>query len=282
MRFCHQLSLCSRILMLGVTVFFFGGPRSVQAGSIYLDVPDNQLNIPSLIPVLTARDRLTRTGSVDQILFKQPNPVGYPAADLVGLNSPYIGSSTYDFTLKHTAPTVSSGSKFEFSLTNGTVAGNAFFRSANSNNNSLSYTFGTDTASASALLDYNILHVFALASTAGTSATFSNMAFTTGAGLTTVGSLETSGSVSASGTKQYDQWLAAPTGVNLDRFDWNFTAKIQLSANGTRPSDEGIKFEFTAKRGEFTPPAAVPEPSTLALALLAIPGLMIARRMRSK
>ena len=280
MRFRYQLFLRSSMLMLGVAAFLFGGPRSVQAASIYLDVPDSELDIPKLKPQVTARDRLTRAGSVDQMLFKQPDPAGYPAADLVAISSPFFGSSTFDFTLKHTAPTASSGSKFEFALTDGAVAGDLSFRNANSNNSTLSYTFGTDAASA--LLNYNILHVFALASTTGTSATFSDMAFTAGLGLTTIGNLETSGSVSAGGTKQYDQWLAAPTGVNLDLFDWEFTAKVKLEANGTRPSDEGIKFEFTAKQGEFTPPSPVPEPSTLALALLAIPGLMTVRRMRSK
>ena len=280
MRFRYHPFLRSSILILGVAAFLFGGPRSVQAASIYLDVPDDQLNIPGMIPQITARDRLARAGSVDQMLFKQPNPLGYPATDLVGINNTNIGSATYQFTLKHTAPTVSSGSKFVFSMTDGTVAGGVTFRNANSNNNTISYTFGTDAASA--LLNYNILHVFALASTTGTSATFSDMAFTAGLGLTTIGNLETSGSVSAGGTKQYDQWLAAPTGVNLDLFDWEFTAKVKLEANGTRPSDEGIKFEFTGKQGEFTPPSAVPEPSTLALALLAIPGLMTVRRMRSK
>ena len=281
MRLRHHRLLRSGILMLGVAIVLSGVPRSVQAASIYLDVPDTQLNIPSLKPQVTARDRLARAGSVDQLLFKQPNPAGYPAADLVQLNNTNIGSVTYDFTLKHTAPTDSSGSKFAFSLTDGTVEEGVTFRNANSNNSSISYTFGTDAATS--LLNYNILHVFALASTAGTSATFSDMAFTAGLGLSTVGSLETSGSVAAgSGTNQYDQWLAAPTGVNLDLFDWEFTAKVKLAANGTRPSDEGIKFEFTAKQGEFTPPSPVPEPSTLALAVLAIPGLLTLRRIRSK
>lgn len=34
--------------------------------------------------VWTARERLSRAGSVDQMLFEQPNPAGYPAADWRG------------------------------------------------------------------------------------------------------------------------------------------------------------------------------------------------------
>jgi hypothetical protein len=125
-----------------------------------------------------------------------------------------------------------------------------------------------------------VLHIFAVATTAGSSVSFSNLAFTVSTGLTTSGSLDTSGSIAASST--YDKWIAAPTGVNLDDFDWTFSGKVTLAINGTNPSSgEGIKFEFTGKNGEFTPPASVPEPSTLAtMGLGAIAAAATAARRR--
>jgi hypothetical protein len=264
-----------RLSLVITGLILLAGDLPVQAGVIYLDVPGSQLT--NLTPIVTARDKISSTNS-DQILFKQPTPTSSsPQANLVSVagNSSFIGSDTYDFTLRHTAPTGSLGSKYDFSLNHGQVTGVVTLTSSASTDSTKSEIFGANE------LKYNILHVYAQASTTGSQATFSNMSFTAGSGLSTSGVLQTSGIAKAGvGTQSYDQWLAAPTGVNLDLFDWTFKANVTLSINGTNPSSgEGIKFEFTGKQGNFTP---VPEPSTFALAVFAIPGLLAVRRITKR
>lgn len=253
----------------------FAGSTPATAGPIVsLDVPTSDFDVPSLVPVVTSRYRLSRAGSVDQLLFKQPNPAGYPSADILEFNGGFTGSATYDFTVVHERATATAGGEFTFSLTNGTVTGNVGFRGAGANS-TLSYTFAL--VNGSSELDYNILHVFAQATTSTSSISWSDLTFTPGTGLGTAGAMDPAGSITASNT--YDQWLAAPTGVNLDEFDWTFSGKVTLATDGTNPSSgEGIKFEFTGKRGEFHP-TVVPEPGTLVLALLAV-GLVAATRRR--
>ena len=241
------------------------------AATLYLDVADAELTLTG--SVITARNRLSRAGSVDQMLYVQPNPAGFPARDTVGFSGGFTGSSAYDFSLSYTAAT----GTYQFGLRNRAVTGNVGFLSGGAN--------GSVTHADSGLA-YNILHVFAFSTTAGSSVAFTDLFFTPGTGLSTSGVLETSGGASAAGTTTYDQWLALPTGGNLASFDWTLGARVTLTAGGTNPSSgEGIKFEITGKVGSFSPPPPpipVSEPATLALFGVGLAALATLRRRRGQ
>jgi hypothetical protein len=246
------------------------GTAAMPAGAATIHLDVDAAELAGMSGVLTARDRLARAGSVDQMLF-----VGSPggpggARDNLGYAAPYAGSVTYDFRLTYTAV----DSTYTFGLTDGAVTGNVSFRPGGASN---TITF------AGSPLSYNILHVFAASTADGSSVTFSELFFTPGAGLSTAGTLETAGATSAAGTATYDQWLAAGTGTNLAAFDWTMGARVTLTAGSTasRPADEAIKFEITAKIGEYAPPppvVGVPEPMALALFGLGLAALGVARR----
>jgi hypothetical protein len=273
-------SIRSSLLFLAAVAVAMAMPSRATAGTVVqLNVPSS--DIISISGAFTARGRLSRAGSVDQMLFKQPNPLGYPAADTVGFTgSSFNGSVTYDFTVRHSAAAPGVGGKIDFALANGVTAGVVNFRPGGANS-TLSQTFGApDTPTG---LNYNILHIYGQATTAGSSVWLSNLAFTPGSGLTTSGMLVTSGSaVQTLGATTFDQWIAAETGTNLDLFDWTISGRVTLASNGTNPSSgEGIKFEITGKQGFYPSPVAVPEPGTLAmLASAAGFGLLLARRTR--
>lgn len=230
---------------------------AAQADVIDLNVPTSSFG--ALTPVVTGRVRFDAGGGVDQLLFKQPTPNGYPASDLLRMNSTFIGTASYTFTVTHNAAT----REYVYSLTNGSVTGGASFANANAANNTQRYT------PAAGELSYNILHIFMLSSS-GATASFSNMVFTPGAGLTTTGAVQAAASVTSG---SYDQWFAAPTGTNLENFDWTVSADVTLAMNGVRPSSEGLKFELTGKSGEY-----VPTPG--AASVLAVAGLAALRRRR--
>jgi hypothetical protein len=272
-------SFRSSLLILAAAVAM-AVPSAASAGTVvHLNVPSS--DITSISGAFTARGRLSRAGSVDQMLFKQPNPAGYPAADTVGFTgTSFIGSVTYDFTVRHFAASPGVGGKIDFTLANGVPSGAVTLLSGGANR-TLSQTFGApDTPTG---LNYNILHIYGQATTAGASVWLSNLAFTPGSGLTTSGQLVTSGSaIQTLGATAFDQWIAAETGTNLDLFDWTISGRVSLAANGTNPSSgEGIKFEITGKQGFYPSPVAVPEPGTLAmLASAAGFGLLLVRRKR--
>jgi hypothetical protein len=259
-------------------------PQARASTIVYLDAPSSE--ITALSPQVTARVRFSRAGSVDQMLYKQPNPAGYPAVDTVGFtDGSFVGRVTYDFTVQHFAGGPGVGSRMEFSLNNGVTAGAVAFRpvgAGNGANSTVSRLF--DAPDSPTGLNYNIIHVYGQTTTVGSSLWFSNLAFTPGPGLTTSGQLATSGSLaySASGPNSYDQWLAAETGTNLDLYDWAISGRVSLAVNGTNPSSgEGIKFEITGKQGLYPDPIAVPEPGTLALlASVAVAGLVVGGRRR--
>jgi hypothetical protein len=257
-RFSLRAATLAAALGLGATV----AANPAGAANIYLDVDAAELS--GMSGVFTARDRMSVTG-VDQMLFLG-SPVGFPAADRVSIRSPFSGSSNYDFGLSYAAATQT----FTYSLTNSAITGNVTGGST-----------GTLTYAVSGPLAFNILHIYASSSVLGSSVSFMNLTFNPGTGLTSVGALETAGGSSAGGTPTYDQWLAAPTGTNLALFDWSATARVSLVAGGTRPNDEGIKFEITGKTGEYTPPTPVvdvPAPAALALFGLGLAALGVARR----
>lgn len=259
-------------------------PQARASTIVQLDAPSS--DITALAPEVTARLRFSRAGSADQMLYKQPNPAGYPAADTVGFtDGSFVGRVTYDFTVQHFAGSPGVGSRMVFSLNNGVTAGAAAFRPlgvSNGANSTISRIF--DAPDSPTALNYNLIHVYGQTTTVGSSLWFSNLAFTPGPGLTTVGQLVTSGSLahSASGPNSYDQWLAAETGTNLALYDWAISGRVSLAVNGTNPSSgEGIKFEITGKQGLYPDPIAVPEPGTLALlASTAVAGLLVGFRRR--
>lgn len=240
--------------------------------TVHLNVDDAALT--NMEGVLVARDRLSRAGSVDQMLFVLPNPAGYPSADNVGFSGGFVGSSHYDFLLSYN----SVDKTYSFTLSNGAVSGNVSFLSGGANR-TISYS---DSA---AKLNYNIIHLYGASTTAGSSVSFQDLYFTPGSGLSTTGSLETSGNATAGITQPYHQWLAAPTGTNLASYDWTVGARVTLTAGGTNPSSgEGIKFEVSTKSGEFSPTSpgpdtAIPEPMVSLMCLL---GLVVGISRRSR
>lgn len=250
------------------SLFLVAGLSAVSvAVQIDLNVPTSKFDLPNLDPVVTGRLRLDTGGGSDSLLFKQPNPAGYPSADLLRGVSPWKGKATYKVSFDYKA----ANGLVTWSLQNGTVSGTVSFANAGSANNTLSYAFDKSTTGRT-LPKFNILHVFMLADSNST-ASFENLTFTAGTGLTTFGSVSSSGSVK---NGSYDQWFAAGTGVDLGGFDWTMTADVSLELDGTRPSPERIKFEFTGKSGAYTP---VPEPASMAV--LGMGALALLRRKRS-
>jgi len=263
-KFLHQHV---RKIIVGTTLVAFVGPaQQAAAGLVYLNVPTAQLSV--LNPVVTERFKFDGGGGVDQMLFKQPDPAGYPSADLIRMNGTNTGSATYTFTVTHTTAT----DKYAIALTNGAVTGGASFAGAGPNS-TLTKTFASNE------LDYNILHIYVRAGTGPCTAvnpctaSFSGLSFMPGAGLTTVGSLDTTETII---NADYDQWLAAPTGTNLELFDWTLTGSVTLAMAGIKPSTERLKFELSGKKGTFI---NVPEPSSLFLATL---GLLLSGFLRGR
>ncbi len=236
--------------------------------TVYLNVDASELS--NMNVAFVARDRISRAGSVDQMFFLGTNPAGYPANDIIGYSGGFVGSSTYNFTLSYTA----NDSTYRFGLTDGVVSGNAFFR-GNGANSTITYD-----ASAKNLA-YNIFHIYGVANSSGSSLSFDNLVFVPGAGLISSGIVEASGMASASGTPIYDQWFAAPTGVNLADFDWSISANVQLNTTTNPSSGEGIKFEISTKNGVFTPQSSinsVPEPVSSLLVTFGVLLVSLTRR----
>ena len=235
-----------------------GGLLSAMAPAAVIDLNANSALIgPTMTPQFTARQRLSRNG-VDQMLFKQPLPNGYPSKDLVTRNG--AGSSTYQFTLDHKAST----GLTTFSLTNGSRSGAIAFRPGNNESSTLSYTFDSS-------VQYNALHIYAK-SVNNSNVAFSNLAFTAGSGLTTQGALSTAGAVT---NGEYDQWLAAGSATNLANYDWTLSALVTLTYAGVNTPDEGFKFEVSGKQAAYQP---VPEPATMAVLGLGALGLLKRRK----
>jgi hypothetical protein len=255
-------------LVIGIVTPHIVSAQSVPA-TVYMDVDAEYLEEMNV--AFVARNSLSRSGSVDHMFFLGTNPAGYPAADTVGFSGGFVGSSIYDFSLEYTASTQT----YSFGLTNGSVSGNVGFR-GNGANSTISYDASADN------LNYNIIHIYGAAKNDGSSVTFSDLVFVPGVGLATSGLLEAAGYVTASGDKYYDQWLAAPSGVNLAEFDWAINARVELQSDSTtRGSDEGIKFEISTKKGIFAQPGVpVPEPSSILLSMLGVISV-VARRKRN-
>ena len=218
---------------------------------VYLNTPASTLS--DLSTLTTARERLSRAGSVDQLLFKQPNPAGYPAADLFGfINNTYVGSVTYDFSVSNT-PGVNGGT-IAFTLSSGSATGDIQFIGSGANS-TLTYTFPG--------ISYNVLNLYGQSTTGGSSFIFSNLAFSS-TGLITNGALSTTGSTSqTNGPTTYNQYVATDEETNLSLYAWALTGKATLAVGGTNPSSgEGIKWEVNTSSGHFVP---VPEPRHLVL-----------------
>jgi hypothetical protein len=245
--------------VLGVVV---GGLSAAATGAVVVDLNVPGASLSALTPVVTQRLRFESGGGVDQMLFKQPDPAGYPAADRVRIGGSYNGSVSYLFTVTHTAAT----RNFAYSLSNGAVSGDATFANPASPNGTISRAF------AAGELNYNILHILMVTNNNAT-ASFSSLSLTFGPGVTTTGSLQTSASITGATSTSYDQWFAAPTGANLDDVDWTLTANVTLAMNGSRPSAEQLKFELSAKSGTYVPAPA-------SLGLMVIGGAFAGRRRR--
>lgn len=72
---------------------------AAHTGTLTLDVPDAQLDIPGMTPVVTARKWLSRSGWGDLLLFRQPSSSGYPSTDPPGFSgNNHIGSASYTLT----------------------------------------------------------------------------------------------------------------------------------------------------------------------------------------
>ena len=262
------IAVCS--LILGIIM-----PHSVLAQSapatVYMDVDSALLREMNV--AFIARDRLSRAGSVDQMFIIGSTPVaGQPTADTVGYKSVnnkevYNGSSIYDFSLEYTA----SNQTYRYGLTNGSVSGDVVFRNSGPNS-TLTYN--------ASKFDYNIIHIYGVSTTIGSSMSVSDLVFVPGVGLATPGLLEAAGTASALGDRYYDQWLAAPTGVNLANYDWAMKARVELTTTTNSPSSgEGIKFEVSTKKGIFDQPVVpVPEPASAMLSIVSVISVMMRRK----
>ncbi len=271
MNFARMSSPMNRFLAVFSLIFATTAPQFILAQSapatVFLDV--DAAFLKDMNVAFVARDRISRAGSVDQMFFLGTNPAGYPAVDIVGYSGGFVGSSSYDFSLEYSA----SNQTYSFGLTNGSVSGNATFR-PNGANSTIKYDASLKD------LDYNIIHVYGVSTSSGSSMSFSDLVFLPGANLVTSGLLETSGVASASGNQYYDQWLAAPTGVNLADYDWAMKARVQLNTTTNPSSGEGIKFEISTKKGIFQNSVVIPEPSSILLSLASVLAI-VARRKRN-
>lgn len=243
--------------LLGVVV----GGSICNAAFIQLNAPSSSIQSSSSSGQVTARLKFDGGGGVDQMLYRQPSPVGFAANDLIRMNTTYSGSITYGFELTHIAST----GEFLFSLTNGMASGGASFSStAAQAGKTLSQTFDPST------LQYNAIYIYALATNPSTVA-FEELQFVASQGLNKLGAVESSGSVTG-GT--YEQWLAASQGTNLNVFDWTVSGKVTLQMNGTRTNNEALKFEISTKQAQI-----IPEPAALG-ALGVVVGVMVLRRRK--
>lgn len=225
------------------------GAREASASVITLGVPNQFISTVSGSSSITARYKYDMGGGVDQMLFKQPNPAGFPAVDLIRMNpvsNQWFGSASYLFTVSHTAST----GQYSFSLTNGAVTGQATFANTTAMNSTRSITLTPGE------VNYNLIHVYALGSNSST-VSWSDLTFTPGSGLTTEWGFPSSGSVTNGAS---DLWAAAPQGTNLDSFDWTLSARVSLILNGPRANNEALKFELTGKQG-----TVIPEPAAMGL-----------------
>lgn len=267
-----KANLSPQILRASAAFAFLVGavtPHSLSAQSVsptvYMNVDESLLS--EMNGVFVARNRLSRTGW-DQTFFVGAPSASYPSRDILAYpnTGSVAGSSSYDFSLVYTA----SNSTYQFGLNNGAVSGNVSFR-GNGPNSDFSYD------ASSKDLNYNIIHVYGASTSPGSSVSFSDLVFVPGVGLATSGLLEAAGNAAPS--NQYDQWLAAPTGVNLADYDWAINARVTLNI-AQRASDEAIKFEISTKQGTFGGSlSAVPEPSSIMLCAAGlISGLLRRRR----
>jgi hypothetical protein len=235
------------------------GGSAQEAGAAFLNVNVPGSSIFGATPAFTARYKFDMGGGVDQMLYKQPDPTGYPASDLIrmsAVNGQYQGSATYRFTLTHIAANgggsngASAKSQFFFTLDQGAVSGQSSFASPASTSNTLTWSPAVGD------LNYNILHLYASAQN-GSTVSISDLALTTDTSLEQVGDLQTAASVTG-GT--YDQWLAADIATNLDSSTWTLSGLVKLQVNGPRANNEALKFEVSGKQGALLIPQVVPEP----------------------
>jgi hypothetical protein len=240
-----------------------------RAATLHLDVAAERLDSRALTTVLTARSSLARAGVVELALAVPRD------RDEEGRGRPERakGVSTYDLLLHHDA---------ERGLVTFSLVGEAELRRDRRRDPE---TVRISESARTGALDFNLMSIFAMATTPGTTLAFSDLFFEPGEGLATEGVLETMGRVEQSGMESYGQWMGAASGTNLARFDWTIGAHVTMRAgDGGTDAGGGVTFGFAGLRGAFAPPdlTEVPEPATIAMFGIGLAALGFAQLRRGR